>query len=129
MSTLAAAGLLLFCAFVCGVIVYFYALLFYASIVQAFGANHTLTLEHYRVIFSEGLPAIKDTLIIALIGMPLGGLYGVVVGYLVGRGAFIGRRAMELSNGRPASRRKRRPTPPSVLLAKQQRRKPAPARF
>ena len=70
--------------------------MFYASIVQAFGANHTLTLEHYRVIFSEGLPAIKDTLIIALIGMPLGGLYGVVVGYLVGRGAFIGRKAMEL---------------------------------
>ena len=28
--------------------------------------------------------------------MPLGGFYGVVVGYLVGRGAFIGRRAMEL---------------------------------
>src|SRR6201995_2691663 len=95
-SALAAAGLLLFCAFVCGVIVYFYALLFCASIVQAFGANHTLTLEHYRVIFSEGLPAIKDTLIIALIGMPLGGAYGVVVGYLVGRGAFIGRRTMEL---------------------------------
>jgi iron(III) transport system permease protein len=95
-SAIAATGLLLFCAFVCGVIVYFYALLFYASIVQAFGANHTLTLEHYRVIFSEGLPAIKDTLIIALIGMPLGGLYGVVVGYLVGRGAFIGRKAMEL---------------------------------
>jgi iron(III) transport system permease protein len=95
-STIAAAALLLFCAFVCGVIVYFYALLFYASIVQAFGANHTLTLEHYRVIFSEGLPAIKDTLIIALIGMPLGGLYGVVVGYLVGRGSFIGRKAMEL---------------------------------
>jgi iron(III) transport system permease protein len=95
-STIAAAGLLLFCAFVCGVIVYFYALLFYASIVQAFGANHTLTLEHYRVIFSEGLPAIKDTLIIALIGMPLGGLYGIIVGYLVGRGVFLGRKAMEL---------------------------------
>ena len=46
-------------------IVYFYLLLFYASIVLAFGANHTLTLDHYRVIFSEGLPAIRDTLIIA----------------------------------------------------------------
>ncbi len=77
-------------------ILYFYLLLFYASIVLAFGANHTLTLEHYRVIFSEGLPAIKDTLIIALIGMPLGGLYGIVVGYLVGRTNFIGRKAMEV---------------------------------
>jgi iron(III) transport system permease protein len=93
---MAAAGLLLFCAVVCAVIIYFYALLFYASIVLAFGANNTLTLDHYRVIFSEGLPAIKDTLIIALVGMPLGGLYGIVVGYLVGRSNFIGRGAMEV---------------------------------
>jgi iron(III) transport system permease protein len=95
-SVIAAAGLLLFCAAVCGVIIYFYALLFYASIVLAFGANNTLTLDHYRVIFSEGLPAIKDTLIIALVGMPLGGLYGIVVGYLVGRSKFVGRGAMEI---------------------------------
>jgi iron(III) transport system permease protein len=95
-SGTAAAGLLLFCAVVCVVILYFYALLFYASIVQAFGANNTLTLDHYRVIFSEGLPAIKDTLIIALAAMPLGGLYGIVVGYLVGRGKFAGRKAIEL---------------------------------
>lgn len=95
-SGAAAAGLLLFCAAVCCVIVYFYALLFYASIVLAFGANNTLTLDHYRVIFSEGLPAIKDTLIIALVSMPLGGLYGIAIGYLVGRKQFPGRRVMEV---------------------------------
>jgi iron(III) transport system permease protein len=95
-SRFAAGCLLLFCAAVCGIIVYFYALLFYASVVQAFGANHTLTLEHYRVIFSEGLPAIKDTLIIALASMILGGLHGIAVGYLVGRGKFVGRKIMEL---------------------------------
>jgi iron(III) transport system permease protein len=88
--------LLVFCLCVCGLILYFYALLFYASIVQAFGANETLTLDHYRVIFTEGLPAIQDTLIIALIGMPLGGLYGITIGYLVGRTRFAGRKAMEI---------------------------------
>jgi iron(III) transport system permease protein len=95
-STEAGLVLLGFCVLVSALILYFYLLLFYASIVLAFGANHTLTLEHYRVIFSEGLPAIKDTLIIALIGMPLGGLYGIAVGYLVGRTTFMGRKAMEL---------------------------------
>jgi iron(III) transport system permease protein len=95
-SAFAGLALLGSCILVSGLILYFYLLLFYASIVLAFGANHTLTLEHYRIIFSEGLPAIKDTLIIALIGMPLGGLYGIVVGYLVGRTAFMGRKAMEL---------------------------------
>ena len=95
-SNTAGLALLGFCILVSALILYFYLLLFYASIVLAFGANHTLTLEHYRVIFSEGLPAIKDTLIIALIGMPLGGLYGIVVGYLVGRMTFTSRKAMEV---------------------------------
>ena len=77
-------------------VVYFYALLFYASIVMAFGANHTLTLKHYRVVFTEGLRAIRDTLLIAGAGMLLGGLYGVVVGYLVGKKRFVSRAAMEV---------------------------------
>jgi iron(III) transport system permease protein len=95
-STAAGLALLGFCILMSALILYFYLLLFYASIVLAFGANHTLTLEHYRVIFSEGLPAIKDTLIIALVGMPLGGLYGIVLGYLVGRTTFVSRKAMEV---------------------------------
>src|SRR5205085_1346628 len=89
-------ALLAGCAVVALAIMYFYALLFYASVVIAFGANHSWTLQHYRVIFTEGLPAIRDTLIIAGIGMPLGGLYGVLVGYLVARRRFPGRQAMEM---------------------------------
>jgi iron(III) transport system permease protein len=86
------------CAAVGLAILYLYALLFYASVVVAFGANHALTFTHYKVIFTEGIKAIKDTLIIALIGMPLGGLFGVLVGYLVARGEFAGRRAMEIAS-------------------------------
>ncbi len=95
-STGAGLALIGFCILVTMLILYFYLLLFYASIVLAFGANHTITLEHYRVIFSEGLPAIRDTLIIALVGMPLGGLYGIAIGYLVGRTTFMSRKAMEV---------------------------------
>ncbi len=92
----AAVALVVGCLFVAAVIVYFYALLLYASLVVAFGANNNFTWHHYQVIFTEGLPAIRDTLIIAAIGMPLGGLYGVLVGYLIARKRFPGRRAMEL---------------------------------
>jgi iron(III) transport system permease protein len=35
-------------------------------------------------------------MIIALIGMPLGGFYGVLLGYLVARKQFAGRAAMEI---------------------------------
>ena len=74
------------CTAVALLILYLYALLVFASAVAAFGANHAWTFQHYHVIFSEGRKAIVDTLIIALLGMPLGGLYGVLVGYLVARG-------------------------------------------
>lgn len=77
-------------------IVYLYALLLYASLVMALGADHAFTLRHYGVIFTEGWKAIHDTLIIAGFSMPLGGLYGVVLGYLVARKAFPGRRSMEV---------------------------------
>ena len=89
-------ALLLACALVAVVIVYFYALLLYASVVVALGANHTFTLQHYRVIFTDGLKAIRDTLIIAGVAMPLGGLYGILLGYLITKKAFPGRRTMEL---------------------------------
>jgi iron(III) transport system permease protein len=88
--------LLLVCLGMAAVILYFYALLFYASVVVALGANHTFTLAHYHVIFTEGLKAIQDTLIIAGAGMPLGGLFGILVGYLVTKQRFPGRQAMEV---------------------------------
>ena len=90
------ALLLAGCAAVALAIVYLYALLFYASVVVALGANHALTAQHYKVIFTEGLKAIRDTLIIAAFAMPLGGLYGILLGYLVAKKNFPGRRSMEL---------------------------------
>jgi len=91
----ARAPLLAVCLAVSAVILYFYALLLYASLVRAFGADDSFTLAHYRTVFTSGRKAIGDTLIIAAIGTPLGALYGVVVGWLLARGRFAGRRLME----------------------------------
>jgi len=87
--------LIAICFTVAIVVVYLYALLLYASLVAALGANHTFTLNHYKVIFTDGRKAIVDTLIIAGLAMPLGGLYGILVGYLVARKRFPGRQTME----------------------------------
>lgn len=84
------------CVVVAAAIAYFYVLLLYASLVVALGANHAWTWRHYHVIFTEGARAIRDTLIIAGLSMPLGGFYGVLVGYLVARKRFAGRVAMEM---------------------------------
>jgi iron(III) transport system permease protein len=88
--------LITFCLAVAAVIAYFYALLFYASVVVALGANHDWTWRHYQVIFTDGAKAIRDTLVIAGLSMPLGGLYGVLVGYVVARKRFRSRQAMEI---------------------------------
>ena len=77
-------------------VLYFYALLFYTSVVVALGANHAWTWQHYQVVFTAGLRAIRDTLVIAGAGMPLGGLYGILLGYLVAKKVFPGRQAMEI---------------------------------
>jgi iron(III) transport system permease protein len=90
------AALVALCVLITIAIAYFYALLLYASLVVALGANHALTLQHYHVIFTEGLKATRDTLIIAGLAMPLGGVYGVLLGYLVARKQFVGQRSMEL---------------------------------
>ncbi|MDY0092023.1 MAG: iron ABC transporter permease [Candidatus Vecturithrix sp.] len=84
------------CLLICVLILYFYVLLFYASIVRAFGANHTITWRHYHVVFTEGVTAMKDTLIIAFFGMLAGGFYGVIVGYLVAKKRFVSRQMMEI---------------------------------
>ncbi len=86
------------CFAVALVVVYLYALLVYASVVVALGANHAFTLAHYKVIFTDGLKAIGDTLIIAAFATPLGGLYGILLGYLVAKKQFPGRRSMELTS-------------------------------
>ncbi len=88
--------MLALCLLVAVAILYFYVLLFYASVVVALGANHTWTWHHYQVVFTEGLKAIRDTLIVAGAGMPLGGLYGILLGYLVAKKVFPGRQAMEI---------------------------------
>ena len=83
------------CLAVAALVVYFYALLGYASLVRAFGADSTFTWAHYVTVFTSGGKTIRDTLIIAAFATPLGGIYGIVVGWLLVRRRFPGRRVME----------------------------------
>ncbi len=82
-------------AFVSVFIMYLYAIILSASIVKIWGINNTLTLEHYEYVFTYGMKAIKDTLLIACIGTPLGGLLAVLVGYATTRLKVRGSRTLE----------------------------------
>lgn len=82
-------------AFVSVFIMYLYAIILSASMVKIWGINNTLTLEHYEYVFMYGMKAIKDTLLIACIGTPLGGLLAVLVGYATTRLKVRGSRTLE----------------------------------
>ena len=82
-------------AFVSVFILYLYAIILSASMVKIWGINNTLTLEHYEYVFTYGMKAIKDTLLIACIGTPLGGLLAVLVGYATTRLKVRGSRTLE----------------------------------
>ncbi len=88
-------GLFAVLCFLSGVILLFYGLVFYGSFTKMWGVDNTLTLENYRYVFSTGLDYLLDTLKIAGMATPVGGLLAVVIAYLVTRKRFPGRGLMD----------------------------------
>lgn len=82
-------------SFVALFIVYLYALIFCGSVVRILGINNTFTLQHYVDVFLDGGQAIADTLIIACVGTPIGGLLAVLVGYASQRLKVRGHKTLE----------------------------------
>lgn len=63
-------------------VIYLYSIILIGSVVKVWGVDNSLTLENYHYVFTFGAKAIKDTLLIACIGTPLGGLLAVLIGYV-----------------------------------------------
>ena len=89
------ALLLAFLTFVVVFILYIYALIFIGSVVRVWGIDNTLTSENYKYVFNFGRKAIYDTLIIACVGTPIGGLLSVLVGYATERLKVKGHKTLE----------------------------------
>ncbi len=84
-GALASALILAVIAAVSAFVVYLYGLILWASMVKVWGVNNTLTWANYSYVFTFGKKAIKDTLIIAGVATPIGGLLAVLVGYTAAR--------------------------------------------
>ena len=83
------------CFFVTAFILYLYSLILWGALVKVWGVDNSMTLENFRYVFTHGRKAIIDTLSIAAVATPLGGLMAVVVGFIAQRKRFFGNRAME----------------------------------
>jgi iron(III) transport system permease protein len=77
-------------------VVLMYGTILFGAFTNLVGVDNTLTLKNFEfVLFGYGLEAVSDTVLLAGIATPLAGLLGVVVAFLVIRGRFIGRGALD----------------------------------
>ena len=85
-------------AIVIAFIISIYAVILVGSLVKVWGVNNTITFDNYNYVFTHGMKAIKDTLIIACIGTPLGGLLAVLVSYVTTRLKIRGHKTLETTS-------------------------------
>jgi len=81
--------------FLSSCVLLFYGVVLYGSFTRLWGVDNSLTLENYRYVFSVGGQYISDTVTIALIATPIGGILAMVIAYLVVRKKFLGKGVMD----------------------------------
>ena len=84
--------------FLSGVILLMYGTVLYGSFTKIWGINHTLTIQNYLYVFKVGGQYVLDTIEIALIATPIGGILAMIIAYLVARKRFLGRGLMEFTS-------------------------------
>jgi len=73
-----------------------YGTIVLGSFTKLLGVDHTLTLKNYEaVLFGYGTKAVTDTTLLASVATPLAGVLGVIIAFLVVRGRFRGRGALD----------------------------------
>ncbi|RXM77839.1 iron ABC transporter permease [Clostridium tetani] len=83
------------CYIICLFIMILYILIPYGSFVNLWGIDYTPTLKHYKYIKNLGVKALVDTTKLSLIAMPITGVMGMVIAFLIVRKRFLGRQTVE----------------------------------
>lgn len=76
-------------------VILFYILVPIGSFIQLWGVNYSFTLDHYSYVFSIGKKAVIDTLQLSIIATPIGGLFAMILAFLIVRKRFAGKKLME----------------------------------
>lgn len=91
----ATALMLTFVGLIAAFVLYLYGLIAWGSFVKVWGVNNSFTWSNYKYVFTFGGKALKDTLLVAAIVTPLGGLLSGLLGVLIARGDMKGRKGLE----------------------------------
>jgi iron(III) transport system permease protein len=84
-----------FCLLMSGIILITYAVIILGGVSKVWGVDSSLTLNHYRLVFTNTLRSITNSLMLSAIGALLATLLGLLTAYLVVRQSFFGRRVMD----------------------------------
>jgi iron(III) transport system permease protein len=83
------------CSSICLFILFLYLIIFLGSLVKVWGVNNQFTMDNFYYVFTRGSKAIIDTLIIAGVATPVGGLLAVAIGYITTKKKYIGNKLLE----------------------------------
>lgn len=72
-----------------------YVLVPIGSFIKLWGADYSLSLNHYKYVFNLGMKPIIDTTMLALAATPISGILAMIIAFLVVRKRFIGRSFIE----------------------------------
>ncbi len=86
------------CLFISAFIAVLYILIPIGSFVNLWGIDYTFTTRHYTYIWNLGTKPIIDTTVLSLISMPITGILGMVIAYLIVRKRFLGRGIIEFTS-------------------------------
>jgi iron(III) transport system permease protein len=78
-----------FCSVVSALVVLFYGMVAYGSLVRLWGVDSTPTVANYRHAFAVAWDYIRDTLVLASIATPVTGVCAMVVAFLLVRRRFF----------------------------------------
>ncbi|MDO4561928.1 MAG: iron ABC transporter permease [bacterium] len=95
-GTAGEAAVLAICAAVIAFILFLYALIVMGAFTKAWGLDNSFTWESFAYVFNHGRKAMIDTLIIACIATPIGGLLAVSIAYVTQRKSFPANGLMEV---------------------------------
>ena len=83
------------CLLISCFIIILYGLIPFGSLVNLWGIDYTFTLKHYQYVLDLGTKPIFDTTILSLIAMPITGILGMIIAFLIVRKKFPGRGFIE----------------------------------
>jgi iron(III) transport system permease protein len=84
------------CTLIAACIILLYGTALTGALVRTWGVNYQFTLKHFAFVFSMGRDGLLNSIKLAAIAAPLGGLLGMIIAYLTVRVRFYGRRFMEV---------------------------------